>query len=75
MELSRCLVDSGGAIETHSVQPTCSLESLSTFYNITTLFIPWYCQFETIEGKQQHIPVLGLWYRLLSGILCVFRFR
>jgi hypothetical protein len=60
MELSWRLVDSGGAIETGSVQPTCFLESLNTFYNITTLFIRWYCQFETIEGKQKHIPVFGV---------------
>lgn len=57
MELSRGLVDSGEAIEIYSVQRTCSLESFYLLYNIITLFIPWYSQFETIQGKQKPTPV------------------
>lgn len=57
MELSWRLVDSGEAIESYSVQPTCSLESLNIFGNIITLFITWYCQFETIQGKQKLTPL------------------
>jgi hypothetical protein len=57
MELSWRLVDSGEAIERLSVQPTCRLENLNIFDNIITLFIAWYSQFETIQGKQKSIPL------------------
>lgn len=57
MELSWRLVDSGEAIESYSVQPTRCLESLNIFDNIITLFITWYCHFETIQGKQKFITL------------------